>query len=78
MEHLPFFTPRDSSLLLIDHQVGTMTLIKNLPLDRVKANTLALAKTAKLYGMPVVLTSSQETMFQGPLIPELAEIFPEE
>ena len=72
------FTPQDSALLLIDHQVGTMTLIKNLPLDRVKTNTLALAKTAKLYGMPVVLTSSQETMFQGLLIPELAELFPDQ
>lgn len=78
MAHDADFTPQDSALLLIDHQVGTMTLIKNLPLDRVKTNTLALARTAKLYGMPVVLTSSQETMFQGVLIPELAELFPEE
>ncbi|MBY0458718.1 MAG: isochorismatase family protein [Gemmataceae bacterium] len=72
------FTPQDSALLLIDHQVGTMTLIKNLPLDRVKRNTLALAKSAQVFKMPVVLTSSQETMFQGLLIPELAEMFPAE
>ena len=72
------FTPADSALLLIDHQIGTMTLIKNLPLDLVKRNTLALAKTAKVFNMPVILTSSQETMFQGLLIPELAEMFPTE
>jgi nicotinamidase-related amidase len=72
------FAPLDSALLLIDHQVGTMTLIKNLPLDLVKRNTLALAKMAKIFNMPVVLTSSQETMFQGLLIPELAELFPNE
>lgn len=72
------FTPKNTALLLIDHQIGTMKLIKNLPLDLVKRNTLALAKTAKVFNMPVVLTSSQETMFQGLLLSELAEMFPKE
>ncbi len=54
------FSPTDSALLLIDHQLGTMKLIKNIPLDLVKRNTLALAKTAKILNIPVVLTSSQE------------------
>jgi len=71
-----YFRPENSTLLLIDHQVGTMQLIKNIPLEVVKRNTLALAKTAKIFGMPVVLTSSQEERLQGPLIPELAEILP--
>jgi hypothetical protein len=38
------FTPQNSALLLIDHQVGTMRLIKNIPLETAKRNTLALAK----------------------------------
>lgn len=71
------FTSADSALLLIDHQVGTMKLIKNIPLDVVKRNTLALAKTAKILGVPVVLTSSQEQNVQGPLLPELDQILPE-
>ena len=71
------FGPSDSALLLIDHQVGTMKLIKNIPLEVVKRNTLALAKTAKILGIPVVLTSSQEQNFQGPLLPELEGILPE-
>src|SRR5262249_27154279 len=37
----------------------------------------ALAKVAKILNMPVVLTSSQEEMFQGPLLPELADIVPD-
>jgi nicotinamidase-related amidase len=72
-----YFRPENSALLLIDHQVGTMQLIKNIPVEVVKRNTLALAKTAKIFGMPVVLTSSQEERLQGPLIPELAEILPQ-
>ena len=71
------FGPSDSALLLIDHQVGTMKLIKNIPLEMVTRNTLALAKTAKILGIPVVLTSSQEQNVQGPLLPELEEILPE-
>ena len=71
------FTSTDSALLLIDHQIGTMKLIKNIPLDMVKRNTLALAKTAKILGVPVVLTSSQEQNVQGPLLPELERVLPE-
>jgi nicotinamidase-related amidase len=59
------FTSTDSALLLIDHQIGTMKLIKNIPLDVVKRNTLALAKTATILGVPVVLTSSQEENVLG-------------
>lgn len=71
------FTAESSALLLIDHQVGTMQLIKNLDLDLVRRNTLALAKTARILDIPVVLTSSQESNLQGQLIQELREILPE-
>jgi nicotinamidase-related amidase len=71
------FSASDSALLLIDHQVGTMQLIKNMPLEVAVRNTVALAKAAKILNMPVVLTSSQEERVQGPLIPQLREILPE-
>lgn len=71
------FATENSALLLIDHQIGTMQLIKNIPLDVVKRNTIALAKTAKILNIPVVLTSSQEGNVQGPLMPELQELLPE-
>lgn len=71
------FTPENSALLLIDHQVGTMQLIKNQEQEHAKKMSLALAKAAKILGMPVVLTSSQEERLQGPLLPELEAILPE-
>lgn len=71
------FNAKDSALLLIDHQIGTMQLVKNIPLDQVKRATLALAQTAKILNLPVVLTSSQEDRLQGPLLPELKEMLPE-
>ena len=72
-----FFASKNSVLLLIDHQVGTMKLIQNIPLEIVKRNTLALAKTAKILNLPTILTSSQESNVQGALMPELAEILPD-
>ena len=71
------FTSKDTALILIDHQVGTMQLIKNIDLKQAEKMTLALAKFAKIFDMPVVLTSSQEDRIQGPLIPELKKILPD-
>ena len=72
------FTPSNSALLLIDHQIGTMQLIRNIPMAQAKQMTLALAKAAQILKLPVVLTSSQEDRLQGPLMPELAAMFPGE
>lgn len=71
------FRPETSALVLIDHQVGTMQLIKTLDTDIVRRNTIALAKAAKILDLPVVLTSSQEDRIQQPLMRELAELLPE-
>ena len=71
------FTAENSALLLIDHQVGTMQLIKNIDVKHAKRMSLALAKAATILGIPTVLTSSQEDRVQGPLLPELKEILPE-
>ena len=72
-----YFTAENSALLLIDHQVGTMQLIKNIDKELAAKQSIALAKMAKILGMPVVITSSQEENAQGPILPEIAEILPE-
>ena len=71
------FTAENSALLLIDHQVGTMQLIRNIDVAQAKKMALALAKMASILGIPTVLTSSQEDRLQGPLLPELQEILPD-
>jgi nicotinamidase-related amidase len=71
------FRPETSVLVLIDHQIGTMQLIKTLDVEQVRRFTLALAKAARILDMPVVLTSSQEDRVQQPLMPEIAQILPE-
>ncbi|MEN8584669.1 isochorismatase family protein [Burkholderia sp. RS01] len=72
------FTAQNTAMLLIDHQVGTMGWVRSIEFDELKANSLALAKTAKALEIPLVLTSSMEAYAQGPLLSELADIAPEE
>jgi nicotinamidase-related amidase len=71
------FRPDNAALVLIDHQIGTMQLIKTLDVIAVKRLTLAIAKCAKLLGMPIVLTADQEDHIQGPLLAEFADIIPD-
>ncbi|ACM28793.1 isochorismatase family protein [Rhizobium rhizogenes] len=72
------FSADNTAMLLIDHQVGTMSWAKSLPFDELKRNALMLAKTAKILGIPTVLTSSMEAYAQGPLLAELETILPKE
>ncbi|MCX2888325.1 MULTISPECIES: isochorismatase family protein [Pseudomonas] len=71
------FTADNAALLLIDHQVGTMQLIKNIDSDLAAKQSVALAKMAKILNMPVVITSSQEDQAQGPILPEIAQVLPD-
>ncbi len=72
------FQPETAALLLIDHQVGVMQMIKTLDVADVKRLTVALAKAAKALKMPIILTTSVETAFQQPIFKELAEALPDE
>jgi nicotinamidase-related amidase len=71
------FSPHDSAMLLIDHQVGTIKLAVSTPHAEILRNTRALARTAVQAGMPLVLTTSQEDRFQGPLLEDLLAIAPD-
>jgi hypothetical protein len=55
------FHIEDTAMILIDHQVGTNKWARTTPLDLLQRNVIILATFAKGTGMPVVLTSSQET-----------------
>src|SRR5277367_3883902 len=66
-----------SFLVLIDHQIGTMQLVKNIASDASLRNAVLLAKAAKTLGMPIVMTGSMEDHLQGPLAPALQQVAPE-
>ena len=71
------FTPENCALVLIDHQVGTLQFVHTMSPETSLQNAIMLAKAAKAYDMPVVLTTSQEDHPQGPTAPALQEALPE-
>jgi len=72
------FNANNSTLLLIDHQVGTMGWVRSAKLSDIEMNTVVLAKVAKAINMPLIMTSSMEDQAQGLLFDELQKVAPEE
>ena len=72
------FKKEDTIMLLIDHQTGTINFAINRPKEMIISRVVALAKIAKALDIPIVLTTSLEDQMQGPLLPELIALLPEE
>lgn len=68
-------TPDNAALLLIDHQVGLFTGVRDIPVGELTHNVVALAKAAKVLGVPIIVTATSPDMW-GPTIPALAEALP--
>lgn len=67
----------DATLLLIDHQAGLLSLVRDFQPDDFKNNVLALADVARFFDLPTILTTSFEDGPNGPMVPELKEKFPD-
>jgi nicotinamidase-related amidase len=70
-------SPDNATFLFVDHQTGLLPLVNDWSEVELKNNVLALAKLAKIYQMPVVLTTSYEEGPNGPIVPGLKEMFPD-
>jgi nicotinamidase-related amidase len=66
----------NAAVLLVDHQTGLLSLVRDIDPDKFKNNVLALADCANYFELPTILTTSFEQGPNGPLVPELKEMFP--
>lgn len=66
-----------AAVLLVDHQAGLLSLVRDIDPDRFKNNVLALGDLAKYFNLPTILTTSFENGPNGPLVPELKAQFPD-
>ena len=66
-----------AAVLLVDHQAGLLSLVRDIDPDRFKNNVLALGHLAKYFNLPTILTTSFEDGPNGPLVPELKAQFPD-
>lgn len=67
----------NATVLLVDHQTGLLSLVRDIDPDKFKNNVLALADLAAYFKLPTILTTSFEDGPNGPIVPELKEIFPD-
>ncbi len=61
----------------VDHQTGLMNLVDNARPVEFRNMVIALAKTAKIHNVPIVITTSAETGPNGPFLPEVIQLFPD-
>ncbi|MDR3565279.1 MAG: isochorismatase family protein [Negativicutes bacterium] len=68
---------RDNAvLLLVDHQVGLISGVRDTTVGDLKHNVVALAKAAKTLGIPVIITATMPEGMWGPTMPELTDALP--
>jgi nicotinamidase-related amidase len=67
-------TRDNTTVLLIDHQVGLFTGVRDMPIAELKHNVVALAKAAKVLHLPIVAVTTARDSMWGPTIPELAKV----
>lgn len=60
----------------MDHQAGLISLGQDFSPSEFKNNVLAVAACGKYFKLPTILTTSFENGPNGPLVPELKEMFP--
>jgi nicotinamidase-related amidase len=65
-----------AAVLMVDHQAGLLSLVRDIDPDKFKNNVLALADLADYFKLPTILTTSFEDGPNGPLVPELKAKFP--
>ncbi|WP_027590481.1 isochorismate family cysteine hydrolase YcaC [Pseudomonas sp. RL] len=64
-----------AAVLLVDHQTGLLSLVRDIEPDLFVNNVLALADLARYFELPTLLTTSFENGPNGPLLTELKERF---
>ncbi|MDH4581230.1 hydrolase [Pseudomonas sp. BN415] len=68
--------PTNSALILIDHQPQMAFGVQSIDRQQLKNNTVALAKSAKIFNVPTILTTVETESFSGYLWPEILGVFP--
>ncbi|EFE95890.1 hydrolase [Serratia odorifera] len=69
--------PEDSVLVLIDHQPYQLANLNSHEPQMVVNNAIALAKAAKAYGVPTILTSVIAER-GGLIFPQIVDVFPDQ
>ena len=71
----PLLTPQNCALVVIDYQPSQVQTVSSIDHDLLTRNIVSVARIAKAYGLPIVLsTVNVAANGQPPTIPELREV----
>src|SRR6202522_54510 len=70
------YTPEDSAVVFIDHQPQMTFGVASTDRAALINNVTLLAKVAKEFGVPSVLTAVETESFSGYIWPQLLDVFP--
>jgi nicotinamidase-related amidase len=73
---LELLTPTNCQVIFIDQQPQMAFGVQSIDRQVLKNNTVALAKAAKVFNIPTIITSVETMSFSGPTYPELLDVFP--
>jgi nicotinamidase-related amidase len=71
-------TPDNCVVIFIDHQPEMLYGVASIDRHVLLNSVVMLAKAARIFSVPVVLTAVASKQFAGNLLPELLELFPEQ
>jgi len=74
---LEVLTPTNCQLIFIDHQPQMAFGVQSIDRQVLKNNVVGLAKAAKIFGIPTIITTVETESFSGFTYPELLDVFPD-
>lgn len=75
---LELLNPQNCVFALIDHQPQMFFSVESANRETIINNVVGLAKAAKIFNVPTILTTVAAKTFSGPLIPQLQAVFPDQ
>jgi len=70
-------TPQNCAVILIDHQPQMAFGVASIDRQTLINNVVGLAKAARTFDVPTILTTVAAKTFSGALFPEIQEVFPD-
>jgi nicotinamidase-related amidase len=77
-DYRKLYTPQDSAVVFIDHQPQMLFGVASIDRTLLISNVTLLAKVAKEFGVPAVLSAVETESFSGYVWPQLLDVFPDQ
>ena len=74
---LEVLTPDNCQMIFIDQQPQMAFGVQSIDRQVLKNNVVALAKAAKTFDIPTIITTVETESFSGYTYPELLDVFPD-